>query len=255
MFKIITALLAFAYAAPTETDPVENIVGGTPVNPPFKYPWLVSLQSSGSHFCGGSLLNANTIITAAHCSQRSVSNSLRVFANRHNLRASADSEGALAFRVTRIINHPQYSSGTYAFDASIWKVELVSGNATLIPGGVVTLDDGTFSTDGADMIIAGWGTTSSGGSSSSILLETVVDVVNQQECARAYPRLHPSSICAARPGKDTCQGDSGGPLFVQTNGTNVLVGLTSYGRGCAEPNFPGVYARVTTFSDWVKSLL
>jgi trypsin len=249
------ALAAVAFALPTDEVPVENIVGGTPVSPPFKYPWLVSLQNRGSHFCGGSLLNANTIITAAHCSQRSVSDSLRVFANRHNLRASAGSENALEFRVTKITNHPNYSTGNYAFDASIWKVQLASGDATRIPGGVVQLDDGSVSADGADMIIGGWGTTSSGGSASSILLETVVDIVPTAECKKGYSNLHPSSICAARPGKDTCQGDSGGPMFAFKDAKPVLVGLTSYGQGCASPGFPGVYARVTSFRDWITNQL
>jgi trypsin len=246
-------LAALAFTAPT--DPVENIVGGVPVNPPFKYPWLVSLQSSGSHFCGGSLLNANTILTAAHCSQRSVSNSLRVVAHRHNLRATAASENALEFKVLKIVNHPKYSTSNYANDVSVWKVELVSGNATQIPGGVVTLDDGTNAPDGADMLIAGWGTTSSGGRPSTVLLETEVDIVNQQECTKAYSDLDPTSICAARKGKDTCQGDSGGPMWVFKNGRPVVVGTTSYGQGCALEGYPGVYCRVSTVKTWIESLV
>ena len=263
----LVALIASVAAVPTKVpmviggdyeDPPMNIVGGIPVSPEFKYPWMLSLQSSRSHFCGGSLINANTMITAAHCSQRSVSSSLRVVAHRHNLALSDQAEGALVFEVKSITTHPKYTSGNYQNDVSIWKINLISGDPATIPAGMVKFDNGTFSAPGTELEAIGWGTTSSSGPVSKILLSVTVPVTTTEYCLKAYSNLSPTSICAGYPagGKDTCQGDSGGPMFKTTEtGQVFLVGLTSWGKGCALAQYPGVYARVTSFVDWVLPLL
>ncbi len=180
----LLSLASLAVSLPSITDPVpvDSIVGGTPVNPPFKYPWLVSLQQRGSHFCGGSLLDADTIVTAAHCANEDeLSPSLRVVAHRHNLRASAKGENGLTFEVTRIINHPSYNETTNAYDVSVWKVNLIEGDASQIPVGLVRLDSAK---PNADLTIAGWGNTREGGSKSSVLLEATVQVVSQADCEK-----------------------------------------------------------------------
>ena len=249
-------LSAIAFASPVDIKSVtaSAIVGGKPVNPPFKYPWLVSLENGDFHFCGGSLLDATTVVTAAHCSQRSVSSRLKVLAHRHDLRASASAEKGLEFKVTKITVHPKYDDNNQANDVAIWKVKLVSGDANLINANLIELDDGSFAKDNSTLVVSGWGTTSAGGSASKILLETQVDVFNQESCKAQYPDLDATSICAAAPGKDTCQGDSGGPMFsVGDDGKVHLVGLTSYGQGCADPKYAGVYSRVSELSSWIKS--
>ncbi|KAI9559336.1 hypothetical protein GHT06_016125 [Daphnia sinensis] len=100
-------------------------------------------------------------------------------------------------------------------------------------------------------IITGWGTTSSGGSISSVLLKASVTVLDNTVCTSQYGPyfIGADMLCAAAPGTDTCQGDSGGPLFV----SGVQVGITSWGNGCADPNYAGVYTRVTTYVSWIKT--
>ncbi|CAG0880771.1 unnamed protein product [Darwinula stevensoni] len=84
-----------------------------------------------------------------------------------------------------------------------------------------------------------------GGSVSSVMREAVVQVVDQTTCGNVYS-LTGNMFCAAAPGKDTCQGDSGGPVMVNTTGYYVDIGITSFGIGCAEPRYPGVYTRVAS---------
>lgn len=105
-----------------------------------------------------------------------------------------------------------------------------------------------------ELTTIGFGTTSSGGSVSSRLLEATVDYVSNTECATAYSGtgtiVDDSQICGASPGKDACQGDSGGPFIVKcANEEDTLVGVVSWGIGCASPDFPGVYGRVSNAAE------
>lgn len=139
-------------------------------------------------------------------------------------------------------------------------------------GSLVTLDDGSSSSssgeeeeggdiilsDGVDVTTLGWGTTSSGGSKSSILLDVDLKVVDQNECNEKYQAggatITDVMFCAAAEGKDSCQGDSGGPLVIKRDtSTDVQVGVVSWGFGCADASYPGVYARVSKYIDFIQS--
>jgi trypsin len=233
------------------------IVGGKEV-PKFQYPWLVSLETSNFHICGGTLLDANNVLTAAHCGVgERPSPSLTAVAHRHDLTSDVDAENSVVFEVKRIINHPQYDSKTNAFDAAIWKIQVVSGDLKTLSGaiGAVEIDDGSLGfKSNTTLTIAGWGDTLENGPSSQVLLEAQVDIVDSKDCKKAYDYLDASSLCAAAPGKDTCQGDSGGPLFKPSGkkGKVTLVGITSFGDGCANAKYPGAYARTSSIIDWIR---
>lgn len=90
----------------------------------------------------------------------------------------------------------------------------------------------------------------------NILRAVNLPIVNQDYCNSQYGgRITPQMICAGfqEGGKDTCFGDSGGPLTCQQNGEKQLVGIVSFGRGCARPNYPGVYVRLTAVRDWIQN--
>lgn len=255
LLQSIVLILTSVSALPGKN--AKLIVGGKEAAK-FEYPWLVSLETSNFHICGGTLLDENNIITAAHCGVgERPSPSLTAVAHRHDLNADVESENAVVFEVKRIINHPQYNTKTNAFDAAIWKVQVVSGDLKSLTGvfGAVDLDDGSLGLKAnTTLTIAGWGDTAENGASSNVLLEAVVDIVDSKQCKKAYEYLDDSSLCAAAPGKDTCQGDSGGPIFKPAgkNGKVTLVGITSFGEGCANAKFPGAYARTSSIIDWVR---
>ncbi|EFX80460.1 hypothetical protein DAPPUDRAFT_103527 [Daphnia pulex] len=94
------------------------------------------------------------------------------------------------------------------------------------------------------------------GSVANVLQQATVQTVTNSQCRRSYPQLISSMLCAAAPGNDTCQGDSGGPIFIRSSSSGfpwTQVGIVSYGAGCADPNFPGVYTRVTSFRTWITA--
>jgi secreted trypsin-like serine protease len=132
MFASILTILLCASARPSgnETDfhPADftenNIVGGYEVTPNFKYPWIATMHNFGQHFCGGTLINPTTLVTAAHCSIGLWFSWLTVTVHRHNLRVNYKQEGAVNFRVKRIIVHPDYDQKTQANDVAIWKLQV-----------------------------------------------------------------------------------------------------------------------------------
>ena len=105
------------------------------------------------------------------------------------------------------------------------------------------------------MTTMGWGYTKEGsGQTSNVLMEVDVPVVDQKRCKKSYSQVTQNQICAGyqKGGKDSCSGDSGGPLyFTQPNDVPLQTGIVSYGRGCARPDFYGVYTRVSSYIDWI----
>ncbi|KXN69886.1 trypsin-like serine protease [Conidiobolus coronatus NRRL 28638] len=213
--------------------PSIRIVGGYDVSPAFKYPAMATLQRFGSQNCGGTFWNGNTVITAAHCSLGTVDNA-SVKIHRHDL-SKTDKQGK-------------------GYDIAIWKLDAPAGSRTN-----VELDDGTFgNTDDTLLTRIGWGDTRAS-SRNTILQEVKPPVYNFDQCMKDYEPLgwgidnRETQICAGYPegGKDACQGDSGGPLFTIKEGKQVLVGVVSYGRECAQAGKPGIYARVSNLKEWI----
>ena len=102
--------------------------------------------------------------------------------------------------------------------------------------------------------ITGWGHLSFWGSSPNTLMQASLPLVSKERCENAYPgEIDDSMLCAGldEGGVDTCQGDSGGPLVCEFNGTWHLEGVTSWGYGCASPNYYGVYAKVRALRSWI----
>jgi secreted trypsin-like serine protease len=239
----------------------QEIVGGTNTTISAN-PWQVSLQSSsGSHFCGGSIINENWILTAQHCvnSGGTISKPGRVVAGITN--RSSSSSGQIR-TVAKVVVYPGYQDANYGKDAALLQLssplDLSGANAKAIP--LATASDGAsgFPSAGSVARVTGWGTLSSGGSTLPDTLQTVdVAVKTNAEAQSSYPQetITADQLAAASPGKDSCQGDSGGPLTALKGSTRVLVGIVSWGYGCADSRYPGLYARVSSFESWINSTI
>lgn len=212
----------------TKKDERVVVIGGTEVNPPQRYEYMVSLQNEyWGHFCGASLIDKEFLISAAHCQGLAT----HVEIGRHNL-FSDDGLETERIEVDYEIVHPEYNEYTLQNDIMLLKLKKEVSNA-FTP---VTLDDDGEETTygvGADVTLMGWGTTSEGGKTSDDLLEATVDIVSNSDCNLAYNgAVTDDMMCAAREGKDSCQGDSGGPLIIKGSDatSDILVGIVSWGK-------------------------
>ena len=213
--------------------PMPMIVGGTVVNPACpncKYPFMVSLQSNSwwgsGHFCGGSLVREDWVITAAHCVQGESPNSVDVVIGLHNVGGTT---GAQTRDVEEIIIHPQYSGNSLNNDYAL--LRLSSPITDFEPIQLCT--DTAHDEEPVMSTTMGWGATSSGGSSSSTLRE--VDVPIDDSCGGySNSEITNNMVCAgySSGGYDSCQGDSGGPLIMTNDdGEYELIGIVSWGYG------------------------
>uniref|UniRef100_A0A3B3DV15 Zgc:100868 n=1 Tax=Oryzias melastigma TaxID=30732 RepID=A0A3B3DV15_ORYME len=156
--------------------------------------------------------------------------------------------------VSQIIVHPNYNSQSQDNDVSLVKLSSsVTFNDYISP--VCLAAAGSDFPGGTTAWVTGFGTLSSGGSVSSTLQEVSVPIVSNSQCNASYGSITNNMICAGLTdgGKDSCQGDSGGPLVSEQSGRWILAGIVSFGRGCALPNFPGVYARVSEYQTWIDT--
>ncbi|MEV6086073.1 S1 family peptidase [Streptomyces parvulus] len=233
-------------AAPSAAAAPQPIVGGTTTTTA-AYPYVMQVtDASQNQFCGGTLVSPTKVVTAAHCMAGESARSVRVVGGRTYLNGS---NGTVA-RVSRIWVHPDYTDATNGDDVAVLTL---ASSMPYKPVKYVSSSDTSVYAAGNEARVLGWGTTRENGSSSNQLRTATVPVVSDADCGGSYGSDYVASdmVCAGLPsgGVDTCQGDSGGPLVIG----GVLAGITSWGEGCARAGYPGVYSRLTTFSDQVTA--
>ncbi|MFJ5261784.1 S1 family peptidase [Streptomyces sp. NPDC088387] len=251
--KTAVALAATAAAAatalagaPAATAAPSPIVGGSTTTTT-AYPFVMQItDASQNQFCGGTLVTPTKVITAAHCMVGETTSSVRVVGGRTYLNGT---NGTVA-RVSRIWINPDYQTVTRGDDVAVLTLSTAMPYTTARY--VSASDTGVYAT-GATARVLGWGTTSENGSSSNQLRTATVPTVSDSSCRTSYGTRFVASdmVCAGytQGGVDTCQGDSGGPFLIG----GVLAGVTSWGDGCARAGLPGVYTRLTTFSNLVTA--
>jgi len=251
--SISTLLTLLVLAVSVRADEGE-IVGGEEAAP-HSIPWQVSLRrsSDGSHFCGGTVLGPNHVVSAAHCTVIWDSpDEVVVVAGEHD--RSVDEGTEQMVPVSKLTVHESYGSPkSFENDIAIWELgEPLVMNENVAP---VTLPEAMQQTEGS-CTVSGWGTLHSGDSGlPSKLMKVDVPVVTDQTCKIEYPlQIAESMLCAGEHGKDSCQGDSGGPMVCyNADGSPYLGGVVSWGIGCGGYYHPGVYTEVSYFTEWIAA--
>ncbi|WP_405588793.1 S1 family peptidase [Streptomyces sp. NBC_01190] len=233
------------------------VVGGSPTTTE-QQPWVVALSSRSrfgagrsGQFCGGVALGPRTVVTAAHCfgeEALGVSDwrqlpDLRVIEGRTDLTTDAGQE----LQLSQVWVNPGFDPSTNAGDVAVITLAQDLPSGAVIP--MAQSSDTDLYQDGTQAEVFGWGDTTGSGDYANSLREAPVTVFADSTCEQAYPGsadgtyTKATMMCAgARTGgHDACQGDSGGPLVV----AGRLVGLVSWGSGCALAAYPGVYTRVS----------
>merc|ERR1712018_613903 len=252
-FVFAIAFLAAAQAAPSK--PL-TIVGGEDAEDG-EFPWQIQLRSSSSDrslLCGGWVLNENWVGTAAHCCVGKLPRGVHVVAG--GILRVEDDEGEEQFSdVTEIVIHEDYSSRNHENDICLLHLKTAL-NMTDFVQPVTLPAQMELTPEGADCIVTGWGTLHSGDFLLPDKLQKVtVPVIGDTVCDEKYEpqyKIYDSMICAGveEGGKDSCQGDSGGPMVNAE--TKALVGVVSWGIGCADASHPGVYTEVAYYVDWIN---
>lgn len=237
--------------------PTSKIIGGQ-VAESGRWPATVALVLAGSDspfegfFCAGSLIENDLVLTAAHCMEGLNAADIQVYVGSQLL-----SSGGQLLDVKRFRSHSGYSNSTNDNDIALLLLSSPVANSKLLPAAT----DSQMSTLNADssLTIMGWGVTvETAEEPSEQLREAVVPFVTKADCTSAYgDKITNNMFCAGYElgGVDTCLGDSGGPVIASFNGSERQVGIVSWGNGCAQPGFPGVYTKVSNYQTWLDDTI
>uniref|UniRef100_A0A8C5IUZ1 Enteropeptidase n=1 Tax=Junco hyemalis TaxID=40217 RepID=A0A8C5IUZ1_JUNHY len=235
-----------------------RIVGGNDARRE-AWPWIVSLHFNFQPVCGASLVSDEWLVTAAHCVYgRQLEPSRWQAALGLYSQSDLAKPPAVVQNIDRIIINPHYMKQTKDSDIALMHLQHKVQYTDYIQPICLPEKNQQFP-PGINCSIAGWGAIRNDGPSSNILQEAEVPLLSNEKCQQWMPKYNitENMLCAGYDmgGIDSCQGDSGGPLTFEDGDKWFLVGVTSFGEGCALPQRPGVYARVTMFVDWIKTII
>lgn len=230
-----------------------RIVGGTDADRK-AWPWMVALlNSKKKFFCGGSLINSQYVLTAAHCTFGTSKNQIVARLGEYDFNDPRDPHDD--YQVVEIKRHGQYNSMSLRNDIALLKLEKPVTFNEFVK--TICLPEAATDYIGREATLVGWGHLNGvSGGTSDVLQEASFPVISNDQCSESHRLPIPSSlICAAAVSRDkgACNGDSGGPLMLlDENDRWKVIGIVSWGRRGCNPKFPTVYTRVTHFMDWIK---
>ncbi|KAJ8709004.1 hypothetical protein PYW07_008830 [Mythimna separata] len=255
----LTLLALALFAGFACSSPASRILGGGETTVA-QYPSIVQVESAGvssgiwSQSCGGNILTSKYVVSAAHCFHG-------IYYDPTNRRVRAGSSirgyGGQVARVDREFNHPTYGANDMDGDISVVRLKDALVYGPYVQQGPIIVQDFDMP-EGIPVDLAGWGATQLGGLPSDNLRDATVYIVKRDICADRYRSLSvPRSvtknmICASLidvGGKDACHGDFGGPLYYG----QILVGVLSWGEGCANKTLPGVSTAVSSYTLWITT--
>jgi secreted trypsin-like serine protease len=251
---LVFILLPFTALAQEEFRPFNRrIVGGERTDIK-QHPWQVALSVTMDgqiHLCGGSIVAERWVLTAAHCFKPTTApGEVKAKAGATNYKT----QGAWT-DIEKVVIHESYNPNTHEHDIALIKMR------TSPQGRVIPVANAILAIPvGQPLEVTGWGTTSEGGDVATGLLKAAVPYVDNATCnvPTSYDgAIKPGMLCAGyrEGGVDSCQGDSGGPLVWRTADGPVLVGVVSFGLGCARKLKYGVYTRAARYGDWIGKVV
>jgi trypsin len=266
---VVVALLAIvlpSLSQAADARPVRpggDIIGGDPAaTGEFTFMAAILDETIGGNdfdkqFCGGSLIAADWVLTAAHCAKGASPEDLAVAVGRTLL----DCNQGERRRVVEVHVHPDFNDPiSLAHDAALLKLAPRTAPSGINPIPLaVAADDHPFEDSGEMLTVIGWGTVSARRPAYPNELRKVdVPVVDDATCGTVYKTSLDAAtmVCAGAPNIDSCYGDSGGPLFGRRDdGSPVQIGIVSWGNGCAKKRFPGVYSEVNNsdIRSWITT--
>ncbi|CAL3972269.1 hypothetical protein PZA11_004570 [Diplocarpon coronariae] len=254
MTRLIAGLALALFPALSRAVPlseVSKIVGGSDAAPN-QFPFQAALLHDDQLFCGGVLLNSNTILTAAHCSEKYKESEVWV-----RLGSNFYHTGGILVGVSKIIANPDFNMDTINRDIALWTLitpvtESDSIKFAILPeqGSDPPVDEVT--------IVSGWGSIKAEDITIPNALQFAdIKIVDRVDCNAKYqgakmPTVTTDMFCATESDRGACKGDSGGPLIIDRTG--VLIGLVSWTGGCAS-EFPAVFTRIGNLIYWINQNL
>lgn len=233
-----------------------RIIGGSEAREG-RYSYAVSLSDDWGHFCGGSLIAPDVVLSAAHCAGGGYYE-YQAIIGRHSLNTT---DGDVVNVTTELV-HPEYDDSTTDIDLMLLFLE----RSTSHDADIVRVSPDVVGA-GVNVTVMGWGDVHEAYDISELandLMEVEVVTISNEACNASngtidgwdedyHGQITDNMLCANDNGEDSCQGDSGGPLVVRSDSGDIQVGVVSWGVGCAHPEFPGVYARVSAQYDWIRT--
>lgn len=264
LFMVMVFMFAVTFTASAESN-LGRIIGGD-LAADGEYPFLVAIgysttvdsTTSYSINCGGTLLSDKWVVTAAHCVEDiTTPEDVATLFVVHGTNSIDPLVPDNMVSVSQVKVHSDFRDPvTYNNDIALLEL---SESVSEDPIDAVSTTATPYYTTGTMATVSGWGDTTGSGDYSDLLRDVPVPMVDYSVCEAAYANSSsPTStnmICAGyqEGGKDACQGDSGGPLFVNNNGSYSLIGIVSYGTGCALPEYYGVYTKVANYTAWIEA--
>ena len=243
-----------------------RVVNGEPAKKG-EIPWQAALFIKGPKpnqgwLCGGSVVRSGWILTAAHCAVLAHTPSdITVLTGSNDLNDSA-MKAAIATKIFLTDPPNKFEPKTWNNDIALVVADTASDAKAV---NIVNGENESALLQAEALVVSGYGTISEGGRTSDQLLRAEVRFVSNADCnaKQSYDGKIPMAtmLCAGpipnKPPTDSCQGDSGGPIFVAQTPANkaTQVGIVSWGDGCAQKDFPGVYTRLSHFEQWVNHVI
>lgn len=247
LISFLSVLLSLVKIPQTTSNMI--IKGTTGFPRQFPYQVLLNINTkSGQFYCGGSILNNQWIVTAAHCVFDA--RSIIVNLGAHAYHGYSESE-RLTLRSTKWIHHERYNDDSLQNDIALIKLpEPIKFTRFIKAIRLPKKNSGTF--EGRWVNASGWGKTSDSiwAGPAQLLQHAKLQVISNYECSKTFDNIYSTTLCAQGANyQSTCRGDSGGPLVLNRN---ILVGLSSFGWKSCTAGKPNGFTRVTSYLDWIS---